>query len=265
MASVEIVVPVYNEEVRLARCLPVLKQYLETDFPHDWSVTIANNGSTDGTEKVAAVFIASNIKFKILNVKLKGRGRALKQSWLASGADIVCYTDVDLSADLKYLPRLISALTGGNYDIAIGSRLHPDARIRRSIGREIMSRGYNLMIKLMFPKRTFLDAQCGFKAVKIDAARRLVPLIDDNKWFFDTELLLVATFMGYKVKEVPVEWKEVSGSTVKIAGTAWGDIKGLVRLRHEFLYNRGRYLTSFKGDCSAAAVADNLGRLRAVS
>lgn len=265
MSSVEIVVPVYNEEVRLARSLPILKQYLETEFPYDWSVTIANNGSTDKTEQVASDFIGSNIRFKILNIKLKGRGRALKQAWLASGADIVCYTDVDLSADLRYLPMLIASLEDGKYDIVIGSRLHPDARIKRSICREVMSRGYNLMIKLMFPKRTFLDAQCGFKAIKTDVARRLIPLIDDNKWFFDTELLLVATFLGYKVGEVPVEWKEVSGSTVKIAGTAWGDIKGLVRLRHRFLYDRGRYLSATAGKCTALSGGDHLSKLQTVS
>ena len=160
----------------------------------------------------------------------KGRGRALRKAWTESDADIVSYMDVDLSTDLGAFAPLIDSLIDSEYDMAIGSRLAPGARVERGFKREFISRTYNLMIRCLFRNR-FTDAQCGFKAITRRAVTNIVPLIEDQAWFFDTELLLLAERMGYRVFEVPVKWTDDPDSRVKIASTAWEDIKGLFRVR----------------------------------
>src|SRR5262249_11037614 len=151
----------------------------------------------------------------------KGRGRALRRAWTESAADFVCYMDVDLSTNLTALPPLIRALSEEGYDLAIGSRLMRASRIRRSLKREVSSRAYNLLIKLLFWRKTFSDAQCGFKGATRKAVRNLVPLTKDQAWFFDSELLLLADRKGYRIAEIPVEWIEDLDTRVRIIRTAW--------------------------------------------
>ena len=161
----------------------------------------------------------------------RGRGRALKRAWAESDADIVAYMDVDLSTDLSALPQTIAAVDGEGYDIAIGSRLKRGAQvIGRSFKRELISCSYSLIFRAMF-LAGFQDAQCGFKAVSRRAADDVAPLVVDNGWFFDTEMLLIAEKNGYRIKEIPVKWTDDPDSRVKIISTAWEDIKGLLRLR----------------------------------
>ncbi len=161
----------------------------------------------------------------------RGRGRALKRAWAESNADIVAYMDVDLSTDLSALPQTIAAVDGEGYDIAIGSRLKRGAQVMgRSFKRELISRSYSLIFRAMF-LAGFQDAQCGFKAVSRRAADEVAPLVVDNGWFFDTEMLLIAEKNGYRIKEIPVKWTDDPDSRVKIISTAWEDIKGLLRLR----------------------------------
>jgi hypothetical protein len=162
-------------------------------------------------------------------LELKGRGRALRKAWLESEADAVSYMDVDLSTELTAFPKLVEALDEG-YQVAVGSRLMPGSKVKRSLKREITSRGYNILIKLLFGSG-FSDAQCGFKVVKRDIAQELVPHIKDQAWFFDTELLLLAERKGYRIKDVPVAWVEDEDTRVKIVNTAWEDVKGLLRVR----------------------------------
>ena len=230
MASVDIVIPVYNEEHVLAESVANLRDFLSEGFPHQWRIVVADNASTDGTLAVAQKLAQKHPDVASFNIPQKGRGRALKAAWLSSAADIVSYMDVDLSTELTAFPTLIEAIAGEGYDIAIGSRLSRGSDIRRSLKREITSRGYNVMIKALFFTR-FSDAQCGFKAVSLRAVRELVPLIENNEWFFDTELLILAEKAGYRVKEIPVHWLEDPDTRVDIAKTAWEDIRGLVRLR----------------------------------
>jgi len=229
MNSVDVVVPVYNEEKALARSVAVLRDFLAENLSCRWQIVIADNGSLDGTLAVAEDLSQQYTDVRYIQLELKGRGRALRKAWLESDADVVSYMDVDLSTRLDAFPELIRALDEG-YDIAIGSRLMKGSRVKRSLKREVASRGYNLLIKAMF-RSSFSDAQCGFKAVKRDVAYELVPLIKDQAWFFDTELLLLAGMKGYRIKDVPVEWVEDEDTRVRIAKTAWEDIKGLLRLR----------------------------------
>src|ERR671917_918526 len=225
--SVEVVIPVYNEEVALSYSIETLCDYLATYLPYRWSVTIVDNASTDDTLAVAERLAAAyHPHVSVLHLKEKGRGRALKAAWLASEADVVAYMDVDLSTNLWSFLPLVAPLATGHSDVAIGSRLRRGAMVTRQWKREVISCCYNLLIKGMFGNR-FSDAQCGFKAIKRSVAQELLPDIEDGEWFFDTELLLLSEERGYRISEVPVDWIEDLETRVDIASTAIKDVKGL--------------------------------------
>ena len=228
-ATVDIVVPVYNEEKVLPRSILILTEYLRDNLRNPWQVIIADNASTDGTRSISEDLCQRYAGVSYLPIPQKGRGRALRTAWLGSSADIVSYMDVDLSTDLAHLPQLLEAIEQG-YHIAIGSRLSKGSRGTRSLKREVTSRTYNLSIKSMF-MTPFADAQCGFKALTRQTAQAIVPNIENNNWFFDTELLIIAAKRGYKIKSVPVKWDDDPNTTVNITQTATEDIKGLFRLR----------------------------------
>ena len=230
MASVDIVIPVYNEEHVLAESLSTLRKFLSQGFSHQYRIVVADNASTDGTLAVAQGLAQKHPDVASLHIPQKGRGRALRAAWLASPADVLSYMDVDLSTDLVAFPPLIEAIASEGYDVAIGSRLARGADIKRSLKREATSRVYNVMIKGLFFTR-FSDAQCGFKAVSRRAVQELVPLIENNEWFFDTELLILAEKAGYRIKEIPVHWLEDPDTRVNVPQTVWEDVRGLVRLR----------------------------------
>ncbi len=229
MKTVDVVIPGYNEEKDLPRCIATLWDFLNEHLPYQWQIVIADNGSTDKTLAVAQALSQQYPHVTYVHLDLKGRGRALRKAWLESKADAVAYMDVDLSTKLTAFPPLIKALDEG-YGVAIGSRLVGGSRVKRGLKREITSRSYNFLIRMMFLP-SFHDAQCGFKAVRRDVVQEIVPFIKDQAWFFDTELLLLAQKKGYRIKEVPVEWVDDAGTTVKVAKTAWEDVKGLFRVR----------------------------------
>ena len=228
--SVAVVVPVYNEEKVLPESIPALYDYLTEYFPYEWSVVITDNASTDATPSVARELAARYPRVSVLRLEEKGRGRALKAAWSASEADVVAYMDVDLSTNLWSFLPLVAPLASGHSDVAIGSRLLRGAMVTRQWKREVISRCYNLLVKAMFRNR-FSDAQCGFKALKRAVAEELLPEVEDNEWFFDTELLLAAEERGYRISEVPVDWIEDLDSRVDVVATALEDVKGLLRVR----------------------------------
>ena len=228
-ATVDIVIPVFNEEQALPRSIVILADFLKANLRNPWQIVIADNASTDKTQSVSEMLCERYPGINYLHIPQKGRGRALKSAWLDSTADIVSYMDVDLATDLTHFPELVESLQEG-YHVAIGSRLSKGSRVSRSIKREMISRGYNLLIKSMF-FTPFQDAQCGFKALTRQAAQAIVPHVKNNNWFFDTELLIIAAKRGYRIKQLPVKWDDDPTSTVNIAATATEDLKGLLRLR----------------------------------
>jgi len=227
--TVDVVIPVLNEAHVLSQSVRTVCRFLRTNVDCRWRVVVVDNGSTDGTQNVAKELAAAEPRVEFLRLTQKGRGRALRYAWLQSRADIVCYMDVDLSTGLHHVPELLRAITDG-YDIAIGSRLMGNSRTTRSFKREIISRLYNVFVKAVLLTR-FSDAQCGFKALSRKAVEAIVPQIEDQSWFFDTELLVLAEKQGYRIKDIPVVWVEDDDSRVKIFKTGWEDIKGVFRLR----------------------------------
>lgn len=228
--SLNVVIPVYNEEKEVEESIVTLHRFLGAELgDFEWIITVVDNASTDRTMSITKKLAANMQRVTLLHLDQKGRGRAVKHAWQVSPADVNAYMDVDLSTDLKHLPSLVRSLRRG-YDIAIGSRNARGARVYgRSILRTITSKGYIIIIKLFFWVH-FSDAQCGFKAVTRKVATELVPRIHDNEWFFDSELLIVGEKSGYRIYEEPVTWIDNPGSTVRVMKTAQGDLKGLWRL-----------------------------------
>ena len=227
---VDVVVPVYNEERDLGPNIRELHAFLSRGFPYPTVITIADNASRDGTLTLARRLAGELPGVRVTHLEAKGRGRALRAAWTASDASVVAYMDVDLSTDLDALLPLVAPLVSGESDVAIGSRLARGARTRRGLRREFISRAYNLVLRLALGAR-FTDAQCGFKAVRAEVAREIVPRIEDQTWFFDTELLVLAQRAGMRLREVPVAWTDDPDSRVDIVRTALDDLRGVWRLR----------------------------------
>jgi putative flippase GtrA len=228
-SQVEIVLPVSNEERDLEPAVRRLRAFLDDSFPFPARITIADNGSTDSTWAQALELAAEFPLVHAVRIDRRGRGAALHTIWAGSGADVYAYMDVDLSTDLNALLPLVAPLLSSHSDVAIGTRLARGARVIRGPKREIISRCYNLLLHASLGTR-FSDAQCGFKAIRADTARALLPLTVDTGWFFDTELLVLAERAGLRIHEVPVDWIDDADSRVKVLATALGDLRGIVRL-----------------------------------
>jgi len=249
----DIVIPVHNEQQTLVRSVETVREHLRT-LPYESRVTIADNASTDATGLLAHQLAHRYADVSVLSLTQKGRGRALKQAWSRSDAEVLVYMDVDLSTDLNALLPLVAPLLSGHSDLAIGSRLARTARTTRGPKRELISRTYNVMLRGALRAR-FSDAQCGFKAIRRDVAEHLLPLIEDDEWFFDTELLIVAERAGLRIHEVPVDWVDDPDSRVDIVRTAAADLRGMGRLAWALL----------RGRVPLAEVAGTLGRTTARS
>ncbi len=232
---VEIVIPVYNEETDLAASVQRLHRFLADGFPYRTAITIADNASTDSTWAVAQRLVRELNGVQAVHLTQKGRGRALRETWQGSSAPVVAYMDVDLSTDLKALLPLVAPLVSGHSDVAIGSRLARGARVARGPKREFISRSYNLLLRTLMGGR-FSDAQCGFKAMRGPVARGLLPYVQDNNWFFDTEMLVLAQRSGLRIHEVPVDWIDDPGTTVDIVATAMEDLRGMWRVTRELAH-----------------------------
>ena len=227
--DVEIVVPVYNEAAQLVARITALRSFLDESFPFRALVTIVDNASTDDTMQVARTLADTVPGIAAMHLPRKGRGYALRSAWSTSSAPVVAYMDVDLSTSLPALLPLVAPLLSGHRDIAIGSRLAPGAHVVRGPKRELISRAYNLLLKVTL-RGHFSDAQCGFKALRREAAQKLLPLVEDDEWFFDTELLVTAERLGFRIGEVPVDWVDDPDSRVNIVPTALDDLRGVRRL-----------------------------------
>ncbi|MFI1283259.1 glycosyltransferase [Streptomyces sp. NPDC020858] len=225
----DVVIPVFNEEKDLGPCVRRLHDHLSRTFPYPFRITVADNASTDRTPEVAAGLAAALDGVRSTRLEEKGRGRALRTVWGGSEAPVLAYMDVDLSTDLNALLPLVAPLISGHSDLAIGTRLARSSRVVREAKREFVSRAYNLLLRSSLAAR-FSDAQCGFKAIRREVAERLLPLVEDTGWFFDTELLVLAERAGLRIHEVPVDWVDDPDSTVHIVRTATEDLKGVWRV-----------------------------------
>ena len=228
--SVEIVIPVYNEQHALATSVRALREHMLRETAIPFTITIADNASTDSTLELARSLARNLPEIQVLHLEQKGRGRALRAAWSISDADVLAYMDVDLSTDLAALGELLAPLLEGRADLAIGSRLTPGAQVTRGIRRELISRAYNVLLQRLLGAG-FSDAQCGFKAGRREVIQALLQEVEDEQWFFDTELLYRAQRNCLAIHEVPVRWVDDPDSRVDIIATAREDLRGILRLR----------------------------------
>src|SRR6202000_1911453 len=196
-------VPVKTEAPAPEPSVTRLVEHLGCAFPFSARVTIADNGSNDGTWPAACALEDKYPEVRAVPLDIPVRGRALHQIWSASDAEVLAYMDVDLSPDLNALLPLVAPLLSGHSDVAIGTRLARGSRVVRGPRREVISRGYNLLLRASLGAE-FSDAQCGFKAIRRDQARALLPLTEDTGGFFDTDLLVLFERAGVRIHEVPV-------------------------------------------------------------
>ncbi|RBP62360.1 glycosyltransferase involved in cell wall biosynthesis [Brevibacterium sanguinis] len=251
-AQVDLVVPVHNEESTLERSIHTLIDHV-ADSLHEMTIVIADNASTDATGRIAEELARSHSNVRAVRLEEKGRGRALRTVWLESSAEVLVYTDVDLATDLALLDPMVTAISAGTADVAIAGRLHPQARVQRGVGREIISRCYNRLLSIGLGAE-YSDAQCGLKAISRPAAQALLPVVEDDGWFFDTELLTLAQWSGLRIREFWADWTADPDSSVDVVRTAVDDFKGILRLRRD----------ARRGRLPLARIGARLGRAPAV-
>ena len=245
----DVVLPVFNEQQDVEPSLRRLHAYLLATFPYPFRITVADNASTDGTLQAAERVARELREVTVVRLAARGRGNALRTVWLDSPSPVLAYMDVNLSADLAALAPLVAPLLSGHSDVAIGTRLARTSRVVRGPWREFISRSYNFLLHALMGAR-FSDAQCGFKAVRADVGRHILPHTADNEWFFDTELLVLAERCGLRVHEVPVDWTSGADAGVDLVQTALADLRGIFRLT--------RYLAG--GRIPVAALRSRLAR-----
>ena len=233
--KVDIVIPVYNEEAELERSITKLSSFLSRNFRYGYRIIIADNASRDNTLKIAKSLSKKISNVSFIHLGKKGRGRALKKAWMKSKAGIVSYMDVDLSTNLEHFIEIVDAIVYHGYDLGVGSRLKKGSEVERSIKRQVLSVGYNVLLKIFFMHK-FTDAQCGFKAIKRQVAQKLIPMTTDQNWFFDTELLLLAERYNNRIFEVPVKWIERKKSKVRILKTILEYLTSIARMRLRFWF-----------------------------
>ncbi len=214
--KISVVLPAYNEAQKLPEAVDSVKKHLE-GTGYDYEVIIAEDGSSDGTDEVAAQLSQKDSRVQHLHSKERlGRGKALRKAFESAEGEIVGYMDVDLSTDLKHLKELVDSIAVEGFDIATGSRLMKESKKQRPAKREFASKGYNFLIKLLLGSKLH-DHQCGFKAFKKETILELSKDIKDNHWFWDTEVLILAQRRGYKIKEFPVEWEHGGDTKVSLS------------------------------------------------
>jgi glycosyltransferase involved in cell wall biosynthesis len=212
--EVSVVFPAYNEKEHLENAVRKTAQVLDK-VTRSYEIIIAEDGSTDGTDGIAARLSAEHAFVRhIHSDKRLGRGLALRKAFSKSKGRILVYMDVDLATSVGDLEALIGSVRQ-DCDFATGSRMLRESKVTRSLSRQLASKSYNFMVRTFLGSKVS-DHQCGFKSWRREA---LLELLDDVKathWFWDTEILVKASRKGYRIKEVPIEWTHRSGTKVNL-------------------------------------------------
>lgn len=229
----EIAIPVYNEERRLAAGLDKLIDFRKQNNL-SFLIAIADNGSVDETRKIAESYCQKFDFIKYIHVEGKGVGKALKKVWFNSKAELVGYLDVDHSTDLRHLLQVVQLFQDPKINVISGSRLIPGAQvINRKWTREVSSRGFNFLLKALLSVQ-FTDGMCGFKFFRRSVIQKLQQAgVDNDQWFFNTQILVKAEWLGYTVTEIPVHWTDDPDSKAKILNLAVEYLKAIYKLKAE--------------------------------
>jgi glycosyltransferase AglD len=218
--EVSVVLPAYNEVDYLEPAVTQISQTLK-DAGYSYEIIIAEDGSSDGTDKKAAALVQTVPFVRHIHREQRlGRGTALNNAFKQSGGEVLVYMDLDLATDLRYLKPLVEAITKEGYDFATGSRMLPQSKAERTFRRSLSSKSYNFLVRHMLGSK-LRDHQCGFKAFKKEPTMQLLPKVQATHWFWDTEIMVRAHRQGYKIKEIAVEWKSGRGTKVNLFKDSW--------------------------------------------
>jgi len=224
-----VVLPAYNEVNFLENAVAKIAQAME-ESGYTYEIVIAEDGSIDGTAERSEELSQKLPYVKHIHRQQRlGRGTALKNAFRQSNGEVFVYMDLDLATDLKYLKPLIDAVVLEDYDFSTGSRMLPQSKVERSLRRSISSKSYNWLVRKMLGS-TLKDHQCGFKALRSQKILSLLDEIEATHWFWDTEMLVRAQRHGYKIKEIPVEWKSGKGTKVNLFKDSWSMFKHIMAL-----------------------------------
>ena len=239
LTTVEVVVPVYNEEQVLAGTIARLKGFLSQQDDFQWCIGIISNGSTDGTRDIGERLSREDERVSFVHIHERGRGGALRKKFLESRADVCIYVDADLSVDVSILPELVRS-AAINRGVVIANRLDPSARAKRPRYRIFLSCAYNLLVRLFFPRSSIKDPQVGMKAFHSAFLKRFIPQVKSNNFFFDTELLLLAEYNACPIVQIPADCCDLRLGKVNFAHCILELFCGLVRVRYKrtFLLKR---------------------------
>ncbi|AWB26421.1 flippase-like domain-containing protein [Halococcoides cellulosivorans] len=231
--GVSVVLPAYNEADRIAETVAVTVETLEAYDPAGgFEVIVAEDGCEDRTPEIADRLAREDDRVRHVHSDERlGRGGALEHAFRASTGETVAYLDTDLATDMVHLQEVVGSVHDGTADIAIGSRLTPGAQADRPHKRSIPSLGFNLLVRTLIGS-TVQDHQCGFKAFDRAVLFEILADVEDEHWFWDTEVLVRAQRAGYEVREIAVDWepkgdskvdlvRDVFGMGSQIARTAW--------------------------------------------
>jgi glycosyltransferase involved in cell wall biosynthesis len=228
--NITIVIPVYNEEKILEKSIIKVYNYCKKNVKYNWKIVIADNASNDKTREIGMKISKKLQAVQYFYLNKKGRGLALKKAWIKNISDINIYFDVDLATDLSAVSKAIQEIEKGA-DIVIGNRYDKKSKTVRLKFRLFLSKSYNYLVKFFFIKTKIFDFQCGFKAVKKEIVQKIITKVNDNEWFFDTELLLLAEKYKFKISQIPVIWKEMGDTKVSFFKDILKFIKKLFLLR----------------------------------
>lgn len=258
------VLPAFNEAAKIEKTVFVTAETLSKITDH-FEIIIAEDGSTDGTDKIASMLSKKyNYVIHLHSDERQGRGKALNRAFKAASGEVLCYIDVDLATDMRYLDKLIRAVSVDGYDFATGSRIMPESDAKRPFKREFASRGYNHLVRFFLRSKLY-DHQCGFKAFRRKALFEILDEIENHHWFWDTELLVRAQHKGYRVLEFPVYWRHGGSSKVNLVKDVGGMGSEIFRLWEElyvpkFISRKGKvFLTAILAVLILTFVANFLG------
>ena len=235
-----VIIPAYNEAERLQGSLERVVSYLDQQ-PFSSEVLVVDDGSTDDTATIARHYAGEHATVRILRyTPNRGKGHAVRVGMKEANGQLMLFCDADLSTPIEELEKLVPFVHEG-YDVVIGSRALPDSdlKVHQPWLRERLGRTFNLLVRLL-GVRGFADTQCGFKLFTRQAARDVFPQLFTDRWAFDVEALLVARYMGYQIREVPVTWINSSASKVNVLRDAVGTLRDLLRIRAAWLLRRPR-------------------------
>jgi len=225
------IMPVYNGERYIGENIKKLHKWIKDNFDHEFVIVVVNNASTDNTLNISKKIEAElPNEIKVIDIQTKGRGIAIRTGWENSNADICAYIDSDLSADLKHISEIIDPIIKNEAQLCCGSRKLGDSDVKTNITRGLLSWSYNFVLRRSLGLK-IADSQCGFKAIRTDIAKKIIPLVENNGWFFDSELLIIAQKNNLKIKAIPIRWIDDVKTTVIVPKIIREFLNGIIRMR----------------------------------